>query len=321
MTRKADPPQRVLPFPSSKDSNGWIFPPERLLRAAPKRDRERDREEFRQRMELITSKCLEFDVEGVVALLTRWIDEDRKTTPLKAKELKQLVVKLVPEIPEQPACVESAEDPLPFFSDQTRAFLKIQEGCDLHCSYCVIPSVRGASRSVEPETVLRKVTLLAEAGFREIVFTGVNTGDYGKDLTPATTLAALLRRASEIRSVGRLRLNSVEPRCVTDELVETLAGSPRLAPHLQVPLQSGSDEVLGRMRRPYRTAHYRQSLETLRKRIPDVGLGADVIVGFPGESREEFLQTLEFIASSQLNYLHVFSFTPRPGMTRRRMPD
>ncbi|MCI0408950.1 MAG: tRNA (N(6)-L-threonylcarbamoyladenosine(37)-C(2))-methylthiotransferase MtaB, partial [Acidobacteria bacterium] len=229
------------------------------------------------------------------------------------KGLKQLVVKLVPETPEQPACLESADDPLPLFSDQTRAFLKIQEGCDLRCSYCVIPSVRGASRSVDPETVLRKVALLAESGFQEIVFTGVNTGDYGKDLTPATTLAALLRSASEITSVGRLRLNSVEPRCVTEELVETLQSSPRLAPHLQIPLQSGSDEVLGRMRRPYRTGLYRQALETLRGKIPEVGLGADVIVGFPGETQEEFRQSYEFIASSQLNYLHVFSFTPRPG--------
>ena len=229
------------------------------------------------------------------------------------KELKALVVKLVPEIPRQPACLESADDPLPLFSDQTRAFLKIQEGCDLHCSYCIIPSVRGGSRSVEPETILKKVALLSEAGFREIVFTGVNTGDYGKDLSPATSLAALLRRAAAVPSVGRLRLNSVEPRCVTDELVETLASSPRLAPHLQVPLQSGSDEVLGRMRRPYTTRHYRQSLESLRKRIPEMGLGADVIVGYPGETEEEFLETLEFITSSQLNYLHVFSFTPRPG--------
>ena len=229
------------------------------------------------------------------------------------KSLKHLVVKLVPEIPEQLACLESADDPLPLFSDQTRAFLKIQEGCDLRCSYCVIPSVRGASRSVDPETILRKVALLAESGFQEIVFTGVNTGDYGKDLTPATTLAALLRRASEISSVGRLRLNSVEPRCVPDVLVETLAGSHRIAPHLQIPLQSGSDEVLGRMRRPYRTRHYRRTLEALRRRIPEAGLGADVIVGFPGETQEEFVQTLDFIASSQLNYLHVFSFTPRPG--------
>ncbi len=229
------------------------------------------------------------------------------------KRLKHLVVKLVPEIPEQLACLESADDPLPLFSDQTRAFLKIQEGCDLRCSYCVIPSVRGASRSVDPETILRKVALLAESGFQEIVFTGVNTGDYGKDLTPATTLAALLRRASEISCVGRLRLNSVEPRCVTEELVEALATSPRIAPHLQVPLQSGSDAVLGRMRRPYRTRQYRQALETLRGRIPEAGLGADVIVGFPGETQEEFVQTLDFIASSELNYLHVFSFTPRPG--------
>jgi threonylcarbamoyladenosine tRNA methylthiotransferase MtaB len=229
------------------------------------------------------------------------------------KELKQLVVKLVPEIPAQMGCIESANDPLPLFSDQTRAFLKIQEGCDLCCSYCVIPSVRGASRSVDPEAVLRKVALLAQAGFREIVFTGVNTGDYGKDLSPATSLAALLRRASAIPSVGRLRLNSVEPRCVTEELVETLASTPRLAPHLQVPLQSGSDAVLGRMRRPYRTSLYRRALEALRRSIPEIGLGADVIVGFPGETSEEFAQTLDFVASSQLNYLHVFSFTPRPG--------
>jgi len=237
------------------------------------------------------------------------------------KGLKHLVVKLLPNLPVQMACLESADDPLPLFSDQTRAFLKIQEGCDLRCSYCIIPSVRGASRSVDPETVLKKVTLLAEAGFQEIVFTGVNTGDYGKDLTPATTLAALLRRASELPSVGRIRLNSVEPRCVTEELVETLASSPRLAPHLQIPLQSGSDEVLGRMRRPYRTRHYRQSLETLRQRIPEVGLGADVIVGYPGETQEEFLETLEFIASSQLNYLHVFSFTARPGTPAAEATD
>lgn len=237
------------------------------------------------------------------------------------KTLKHLVVKLVPEIPEQLACLESAEDPLPFFSDQTRAFLKIQEGCDLHCSYCVIPSVRGASRSLDPETILKKVALLAESGFQEIVFTGVNTGDYGKDLTPATTLAALLRSASENSSVGRLRLNSVEPRCVTEELIEALATLPRIAPHLQVPLQSGCDAVLGRMRRPYRTHQYRQALETLRRRIPEAGLGADVIVGFPGETQEEFVQTLDFIASSELNYLHVFSFTPRPGTPAAHAAD
>ena len=227
--------------------------------------------------------------------------------------LKGLVTRLAPDLPAAPACVEAGEDPLPLFTDQTRAFLKVQEGCDLRCSYCVIPSVRGASRSVEPEVVLRKIALLSEAGFREIVLTGVNTGDYGKDLSPATTLAEMLRRAVEIPSVGRLRLNSVEPRCVTTELIRMLAESPRLAPHLQVPLQSGADEVLARMRRPYRVSHYRQALEALRKHVPDIGLGADVIVGFPGETDEEHARTRDFIAGSELNYLHVFSFAPRPG--------
>lgn len=227
--------------------------------------------------------------------------------------IRDLVIRLAPDVPRDPACIESALDPLPVFSDRTRAFLKIQEGCDLRCSYCVIPSVRGVSRSVDPDLVLKKIALLVEAGFREIVFTGVNTGDYGKDLEPATTLASLLRRAGEVPGLGRIRLNSVEPRCVTAELVGTMAASNRIAPHLQVPLQSGSDAVLARMRRPYNTGHYRRALEAVRARIPEAGLGADVIVGFPGETEEEFRQTRDFIASSELNYLHVFSFTPRPG--------
>jgi threonylcarbamoyladenosine tRNA methylthiotransferase MtaB len=231
----------------------------------------------------------------------------------RQREIRGLVFRLAPELPRNPACLEAAEDPLPIFSDRTRAFLKIQEGCDLKCSYCVIPSVRGSSRSVPPETVLRKVELLARAGFQEIVFTGVNTGEYGRDLDPPATLAGLLRRVEEVPGLGRVRLNSVEPRCVTEELVETMAGSPRIAPHLQIPLQSGSDRILGRMRRPYTTARYRATLERVRRSLPHAGLGADVIVGFPGETEEDFRATREFIAGSELNYLHVFSFTPRPG--------
>lgn len=234
--------------------------------------------------------------------------------------IRDLALKLVPEIPRDPACLEAAEDPLPYFSDRTRAFLKIQEGCNLRCSYCVIPSVRGASRSVPPDQILRRLALLVEAGFREIVFTGVNTGDYGKDLDPPISLAALLRRAAEIPGLGRIRLNSIEPRCVTAELVETMATCHRIAPHLQIPLQSGSDSVLARMRRPYRTEIYRRALEAIRERIPDAGLGADVIVGFPGETDGDFRQTRDFIAASELNYLHVFSFTPRPGTPAARMP-
>ncbi len=227
--------------------------------------------------------------------------------------IPDLVLKLAPPAAPDPACIESAEDPLPCFSDRTRAFLKIQEGCDLKCSYCVIPSVRGASRSVGPAQVVEKVRRLVEAGFREVVFTGVNTGDYGKDLDPPVSLADLLRLASGVPGLGRLRLNSVEPRCVTPALLSVLSDRGRIAPHLQIPLQSGSDRILSRMRRPYRVRDYRKVLEAVRERLPEAGLGADVIVGFPGESEEDFRSTREFIASSELNYLHVFSFTPRPG--------
>ena len=236
------------------------------------------------------------------------------------REIPDIVARLVPQTRPDPARPDPEGDPLPLFPDRTRAFLKIQEGCDLRCSYCVVPSVRGQSRSVEPETVARRVRLLVEAGYREIVFTGVNTGDYGKDLDPPATLAALLRRSREVPGLGRLRLNSVEPRCVTPELLDTLAGAGRIAPHLQVPLQSGSDPILARMRRPYRARDYRRVLESIRERIPDAGLGADVIVGFPGETDEDFRRTRDLIASSELNYLHVFSFTPRPGTPAAAMP-
>jgi threonylcarbamoyladenosine tRNA methylthiotransferase MtaB len=207
-------------------------------------------------------------------------------------------------------------DPRVESSDRTRAYLKIQDGCDLRCSYCVIPSVRGPSRSLDPETVLRRISDLVASGFREIVFTGVNTGDYGKDLEPPLRLGSLLERAIGIDGLGRVRLNSLEPKTVTGDLIALLASSPdRLARHLQIPLQSGCDGVLARMRRNYRTSDYARVVETLRRAVPSIGLGADVIVGFPGETETEFDTTVRFIASSPLNYLHVFAYSPRPGTT------
>ncbi len=206
-------------------------------------------------------------------------------------------------------------------ADRTRAFLKIQDGCDLRCSYCVIPSVRGASRSLPPELVLRRIARLTDAGYREIVFTGVNTGDYGKDLDPPGSLGALLERAVGLPGLGRLRLNSLEPRTITNDLVGLLAdGGGRLARHVQVPLQSGCDAVLARMRRNYRTADYARAVERLRATAPAIGLGADVIVGFPGETEQEFEATRRFIAVSPLNYLHVFSYSARPGTAAASLP-
>jgi len=202
---------------------------------------------------------------------------------------------------------------LPDFGGRTRAYLRVQEGCDLRCSYCIIPTVRGPSRSVPPEEVERRFRDLLGAGYKEIVLTGVNTGDYGKDLGRTVDLAELLARLADIGGDYRVRLNSVEPRCVTPALADLMARHQRVARHLQIPLQSGSDAVLRAMRRNYRTADYLRIVEDLRARIPDVGIGADVIVGFPSETDEHFRESVDFIAGSPLNYLHVFSYSPRPG--------
>lgn len=207
------------------------------------------------------------------------------------------------------------------FGERSRAFLKIQEGCRLACSYCIIPEVRGPSRSVSPQQIEQALARLIVAGYREIVLTGVNTGDYGRDLDPGMNLAALLRRLFERCGPTRLRLNSLEPLTVTAEIVELLASEPRLAAHLQVPLQSGSTQILRSMRRNYRRETYLDVLARLRRDVPDIGLGADVIVGFPGETDTQFDETYELIAASPLNYLHVFSWSPRPGTPAAEYAD
>ncbi len=199
------------------------------------------------------------------------------------------------------------------FGERSRAFLRIQEGCRLVCSYCVIPRVRGPSRSVPPEQVEAATRRLFDGGYREIVLTGVNTGDYGRDLSPRIDLAALLGRLLDRAGPNRIRLNSLEPLTVTDSVIDLMTADPRLCPHLQIPLQSGSESVLRRMRRNYTLEAYRARLARLRDAVPHVGLGADVIVGFPGETDRRFEETYEFIADSPLNYLHVFSWSPRPG--------
>jgi len=213
-----------------------------------------------------------------------------------------------------------AEETLPDFGDRTRAFLRVQEGCDLRCSYCVIPRVRGASRSLAPHDVLARFRRLLEAGFAEVVLTGVNTGDYGKDLEPRSGLTSLLRVLAATDGDYRIRLNSVEPRRVTPDLIDLMAAEPRMASHLQIPIQSGSDNVLRAMRRNYRVRHYARTVETLRRRIPDIGLGADVITGFPGETDADFRETAGFLAASPLNYLHVFSYSARPGTAACDLP-
>jgi threonylcarbamoyladenosine tRNA methylthiotransferase MtaB len=206
------------------------------------------------------------------------------------------------------------------FGSKSRALLKIQEGCRLVCSYCIVPQVRGRSRSEPPDEVLERASRLWRRGYREIVLTGINTGDYGLDLDPRIDIAELLRRLLEVCGPNRLRLNSLEPLAISDGVIELMAADPRLAPHLQVPLQSGSEEILRLMRRNYRLEQYLDKLNRLRSRIPHIGLGADVIVGFPGETDDHFRQTYDFIAASPLNYLHVFAWSPRRGTDAARLP-
>jgi threonylcarbamoyladenosine tRNA methylthiotransferase MtaB len=208
---------------------------------------------------------------------------------------------------------ELAPAPLGRVTGRSRAFLKLQDGCQHRCAFCVVPLARGTSRSREAAAVLDQARALVEAGHPELVLTGVDLGHYGADLLPRTTLAALLRRMREIPGLRWIRMSSLLPAYFSRELIEVVTGSPLIAPHFHVPLQSGSDRVLRRMRRPYTVGMYRALVERLAGAIPRLGLGADVIVGFPGESEADFERTLALVASLPLTYLHVFPYSDRPG--------
>ncbi len=204
---------------------------------------------------------------------------------------------------------------------RSRAFVKIQDGCQHRCAFCIVPAARGRSRSQDPKVVLDQTRTLVEGGYREITLTGVDIGHYGWDLSPRTTLAGLVRRLAEVPGLGWLRLSSVLPAYFTPELVELVTGSPVVAPHLHLPLQSGSDHVLRLMRRPYNTRMYRRLVERLAAAIPGLGLGADIIVGHPGEREEDFEATLAMVRALPFSYLHVFAYSDRRGTEAARMPD
>ncbi|MBU5638213.1 tRNA (N(6)-L-threonylcarbamoyladenosine(37)-C(2))-methylthiotransferase MtaB [Geomonas sp. Red69] len=199
------------------------------------------------------------------------------------------------------------------FAEHTRAFLQVQNGCDARCAYCIVPYARGASRSVAPQEALDGMAAFSAKGFQEIVLTGIHLGAYGLDLDPPTDLLALMREAERQGVVRRLRVGSVEPTEVAPEMIAFMAGSGVVCPHLHLPLQSGSDGVLTRMNRGYDTALFRSVVEALVAAMPDVSIGSDVIAGFPGETDQEFQETLSFIESLPLAYLHVFPFSQRPG--------
>jgi threonylcarbamoyladenosine tRNA methylthiotransferase MtaB len=198
-------------------------------------------------------------------------------------------------------------------SNHTRPTLKIQDGCDSRCSYCVIPFVRGKSRSLPPDTVIQEIRRLTESGFREIVLSGINLGTYGRDLSPRVEFESLLYRILDETTVERLRISSIEPLDVTQDLIDFFASTDRIAQHFHMPLQSASDRILAAMHRWYRAEHYARRVELIHERLSHAAIGADVITGFPGESEDDHAATLAFIESLPFSYLHVFSFSKRPG--------
>lgn len=204
---------------------------------------------------------------------------------------------------------------------RSRAFVKIQDGCQHRCAFCIVPAARGASRSQDPKVVLEQVGALVEAGYREITLTGVDLGHYGRDLVPPTTLGALLGQLGDVPGLRWLRLSSILPAYFTPGLIEAIVGSRVVAPHLHLPLQSGSDRVLRLMRRPYNTRMYRALVERLARDIPGLGLGADIIVGHPGEGDLDFAETLNLVGELPFSYLHVFSYSDRKGTESTRLPD
>jgi threonylcarbamoyladenosine tRNA methylthiotransferase MtaB len=197
--------------------------------------------------------------------------------------------------------------------DRTRPILKIQDGCNNRCSYCVIPFVRGRSRSLEPGKVIEEVRKLVERGAKEIVLSGINLGSYGRDLTPRAELSTTVQRILDETGLDRLRFSSIEPQDVTGDFIALLASSERIAPHFHIPLQSGSDRILHAMHRWYRAEHYAERVGIIRRNLPGASIGADVIVGFPGETESDFRATVDFVERTPLTYLHVFSFSERPG--------
>ncbi len=203
--------------------------------------------------------------------------------------------------------------PISRFGAYTRAFIKVQEGCDEACSYCIIPSVRGPSRSAEVDSIIQQVRILVQNGFREIVLTGIHLGKYGLDLTPETDLIQLLEKIISTTAMQRIRLSSIEPTDIMGRLIEYIANNSRICRHLHIPLQSGSDQILERMNRSYTTTELMHLLSDIKAKNSDYCIGADFITAFPGETDTHFEETVEFIRSAPIDYLHVFTYSPRPG--------
>jgi threonylcarbamoyladenosine tRNA methylthiotransferase MtaB len=203
--------------------------------------------------------------------------------------------------------------------DRTRSFLKVQDGCDYFCAFCTIPLARGKSRSDNITNVVKQAEEVVASGIKEIVLTGVNTGDFGAQ--SGESFYSLLQALDNIEGLNRLRISSIEPNLLTDEIIEFVASSKTIVPHFHIPLQSGSDKILTAMRRRYLTALYTSRVEKIKNLMPHCCIGVDVIVGFPGETREDFIDTYNYLNGLDISYLHVFTYSERPNTTANKMAD
>ena len=206
------------------------------------------------------------------------------------------------------------------YQDKTRAFLKIQDGCNRFCTYCIIPYSRGSVCSKDPRKVMEEVKNLAEHGFKEIILSGIHTASYGLDLEGKITLIDLIEDIENIEGIERIRIGSIEPAFFTKEVIEKMKTFKKLCPHFHLSLQSGCDSTLKRMNRRYTAAEYKAAVELLRETLPDVSITTDVIVGFPGETEEEFKETFNFLEDIKLTKTHIFKFSPRKGTRAENMP-
>ncbi len=201
--------------------------------------------------------------------------------------------------------------------DRTRAFLKVQDGCDYKCSYCTIPMARGISRSDGLDNIMNQAREIAQSGIKEIVLTGVNIGDYGKgefgNKRHEHTFLELIQALNTVEGADRVRISSIEPNLLSPEIIDFVAHADNFVPHFHIPLQSGSNEILAKMQRRYKRELYEERVESIKKAMPNACIGVDVIVGFPGETEELFLETYNFLSALDISYLHVFTYSERPG--------
>lgn len=252
-------------------------------------------------------------MEGVSLVL----GADRKGNVVDEVEKFIASGRFSPAIPE----IDCVSNIFPAFSsgERTRSFLKIQDGCDYKCSYCTVPYARGGSRSLPMSMVLEQASEIAKAGIKEIVLTGVNTGDYGRKT--GESFLELLKNLNAVDGIERYRISSIEPNLLTPEIVEWIASGTKFLPHFHIPLQSGCDAVLRRMGRRYLTENFREKIALIRSRMDHVFFGIDVIVGFPGETEEEFGATCRFLEEIRPAYIHVFPYSRRKGTPAAVMPD